>query len=436
MERLLHYVWQHKLLPLSPLATTDGRRVEVVDPGRHNHDAGPDFFNAKIRIDGTLWVGNVELHERSSDWYLHGHDHDPAYDSIVLHVAEDVDVDVSTSQGKHPPQLQLAVPKEIEEGYERLKASTSPHPCSPVVSRLSNVTVRSWLTALQTERLEQKTQAIARRAERLASSWEDACFVTLARNFGFGINGDAFEQWAMNMPMAFVAHHRDDPFQVEAFFMGQAGLLSPDALPARHRDAALADDYFNRMRSEYAYLSHKFSLQPMDASLWRFLRLRPQNFPHVRISQLVSLYVSRRFSLSLLADCRDADSMRQLLQTSVTPYWRSHYSFGLASRESDKRLTAASIDVLIVNTAIPMLFAYGRHKRDERLVGIAFELLDTLRPENNNVVRSWTDCNIHPAAASDTQALIQLTRNYCERRDCLRCRFGYEYLKALRRGET
>lgn len=432
MERLLHYVWQHKMLPLTPLQTTDGQRVEVVDPGRLNHDAGPDFFNAKILIDGTLWVGNVELHERSSDWFAHGHQTDPAYDSIVLHVAEEVDADVVTLSGKHPPQLQLRVPKEIEDGYEELLSSAERHPCSTVVAQLPAITVRSWLAALQTERLEQKTETIARRAQACGGSWEDAAFVTLARNFGFGINGDAFEQWALHMPMASVAHHRDDEFQVETLFMGQAGLLREESMQERQREAAQKDDYFLGMQREYRYLSHKFQLEPVQPQQWRFLRLRPQNFPHVRLSQLARLYVSRRFSLSLLADCQSVDDIRRLLQTSATDYWRTHYTFGMESRPSDKRLTAASIDLLTINTALPLLFAYGRHKRDERLVERATDLLDSLRPENNTVVRSWQDCGLRPATASDSQALLQLTRQYCERRDCLRCRFGYEYMKAKR----
>lgn len=432
MERLLHYVWQHKMLPLTPLTTTDGRRVEVVDPGRLNHDAGPDFFNAKVRIGGTLWVGNIEMHERSSDWYLHGHDHDAAYDSIVLHVAEDVDTDVVTSSGKRPPQLQLTVPTEIVDGYDELMSTERRHPCSTVVSRLPSITVRSWLAALQTERLEEKTATIARRAEACGGSWEDAAFVTLARNFGFGINGDAFEQWALHMPMASVAHHRDDLFQVEAMFMGQAGLLREECMHDRQREAAQNDGYFLKMQREYRYLSHKFSLEPVDPKLWRFLRLRPQNFPHVRLSQLARLYVSRQFSLSLLADCQSAEDIRKLLQTSATDYWRTHYSFGLESRASDKRLTAASVDILTINTAIPLLFAYGRYKRDERLVERASDMLDSIHAENNTVVRSWTDCGLQPAAASDTQALLQLSRQYCDRRDCLRCRFGYEYLKRKR----
>ncbi len=429
MERLLHYVWKHRLHPLAPLATTDGQAVEVIDPGLYNRNAGPDFFNAKVRIGGTLWVGNVEIHTRASDWYVHGHDGDARYDNVVLHVVEVADAEAVTHTGHRLPQLCLPVPEYVRTGYEALMQDDNYPPCREVVAALPRITVRSWLAALGTERLSVKADAIAARAERHGASWEDACFVTLARAFGFGVNADAFEQWAESLPMSAVGHHRDDRFQVEAMFLGQAGLLSPDTISVRHRAAATADPYFRRLASEYAYLSHKFGLTPIDGGVWRFLRLRPQNFPYIRLSQLAGLYVARRFSMSQLADCADLSAVRRLFATDVSDYWRTHYTFGVESRASDKRLSAASVDLLAVNAAQPLLFAYGRHRHDERLCERALALLDDMRPENNTIVRAWHACGITAETAADSQALVELKRQYCDRRDCLRCRFGYEYLK-------
>ena len=429
MEQLLHYVWKHKMLPLHELTTTDGRRVEVIDPGLHNRNAGPDFFNAKVKIDGTLWVGNVEIHDRSADWYAHGHDHDSAYNNTVLHVAAVVDRDVVTAAGHAVPQLQLDVPPVVREHYDELLRTDQYPPCYRIIPDLSRLTVRAWLAALQTERLEQKTVAIGRRAERCNGSWEDAYFVTLARNYGFGINGDAFEQWALNVPLAAVGKHRDDLFQVEAIFMGQAGLLQLDAVPERYRDDALGEGYLTKLSSEYQYLAHKFSLQPMDYKLWRFLRLRPQNFPHIRISQLANLYYERRTSLSRLIECETLDDLRDMMRTHVTPYWETHYTFGSESTKSRKQLSAASLDVLLINTAIPMLFAYGRHASKEPLCDRAFDFLEQLKAEHNHIIRMWQECGLEVSTAGDSQALIQLKREYCDRKDCLRCRFGYEYLK-------
>jgi len=286
------------------------------------------------------------------------------------------------------------------------------------------------MAALQTERLGQKTEAIAEWVRRLDGSWEAAYFFTLARSFGFGINGDAFEQWALSIPLQAVGKHRDDLFQVEAFFMGQAGLLSPDSVAERHRDEALADGYFARLRNEYLYLAHKFSLQPMDHSRWRFLRLRPQNFPYIRISQLARLFHERREGLSRLLECQTVEQLHKLLQTGVTPYWETHYTFGgTESKKSEKRLSKASLDGIVINAAIPMFFAAGRHRHKEELCDRAFDLLEQLQAEKNSIVSMWQQCGLQVKSAADSQALIQLKREYCDRRDCLRCRFGYEYLK-------
>ena len=430
MEKLLHYVWKHKMWPLDPLSTTDGRPVEVIDPGLYNRsNQGPDFFNAKVRIGGTLWVGNVELHLRSADWYLHRHDRDAAYDNVVLHVVTVADSDVMNSRGEYLPQLVLPIPETVRTHYDELLRADVYPPCYQIIPSLSRLTVHAWLAALQTERLEQKTKAIVQRAEQAGGSWEDAYFVTLSRNYGFGINGDAFEQWARVVSLSAVGKHRDDLFQVEAFFLGQAGLLDLAAVPERYRRQAEAEGYFDRLRNEYLYLAHKFSLQPMDYSLWRFLRLRPQNFPHIRLSQLATLYYERRTGLSQLIDCETLDQLRELYQTHVTPYWETHYTFGSESTKTAKRLSAASQSLLLINTAIPMLFAVGRHRQKEALCDRAFDFLEQLRAEQNHIIRLWRECGLTAETAGDSQALIQLKSAYCDKRDCLRCRFGYEYLK-------
>ena len=429
MEQLLHYVWKHRLVKTEALTTTDGREVEIIDPGLHNHNAGPDFFNAKIKIAGTLWVGNVEIHDKASQWVMHGHHRDCSYDNVVLHVVADNDAEVADSQGRVVPQMVLGVPKYVTDNYHELMTTERFPPCYRIVPGLNGITVSSWMAALQTERLERKTADIRRRAELKGGSWEDACFVTLARNYGFGINGDAFEQWAMNVPLHAVAHHRDDIFQVEALFMGQAGLLDTEALPQKYRDDALNDDYYKRLSAEYTFLAHKFSLKPMDRKLWRFLRLRPQNFPHIRISQLANLYHSGRMGLRALAECNTVADIERLLDTHVTPYWETHYAFGVQSTRNDKHLSAASLNLIVINTAIPMLFAYGRHISDDSLCNRAFEMLESLKPENNNIIRMWRECGLNVRSAGDSQALLQLKNEYCDKRDCLRCRIGYEYMK-------
>lgn len=429
MEQLLHYVWKHRLLPARPLFTTDGRAVEVIDPGLHNMHSGPDFFNAKVKINGTLWVGNVEIHDKSSDWYLHGHDHDVAYDNVVLHVASIIDRDVCNTHGEFVPQLQLDVPPSVVNHYDELVRTEQYPPCYRIIPQLSSLTVHAWMAALQTERLEQKTRAIEQRAQRLEGSWEAAYFMTLARNYGFGINGEAFEAWAAHIPLSAVGHHRDNLFQVEAFFLGQAGLLDPSTMNETQRAAAQTDPYFLQLQREYAFLAHKFSLQPMERKSWRFLRTRPQNFPYMRLSQLAWLYHQRQTSLSQLVDCTTLDQLRTMMQAQTSPYWETHYTFGHEASRHTTRLSHASIDLLLINTCIPMLFAYGRHAAKEKLCERAFDLLDQIGGEDNVYVRVWKDCGLKVKSAGDSQALIQLKKEYCDRKDCLRCRFGYEYLR-------
>ncbi|MDD5862800.1 MAG: DUF2851 family protein [Prevotella sp.] len=429
MEQLLHYVWKHKLFPLRPLTTTDGQTVEVIDPGLHNRNAGPDFFNAKIKIGNTLWVGNVEIHDRASDWFLHGHDQDSHYDNVILHVCGIVDVEAKNSRGEVLTQMQLDVPRSVRVNYQQLITTDTYPPCYRVIPTLSRLTVHSWMSALQTERLEQKTEAIAKRVDDCGGDWESAYFVTLARNYGFGINNDTFEQWARSIPLLDVGHHRDNLFQIEAIFIGQAGLLNIDSVPKRYQKDALNEGYFNKLREEYLYLAHKFNLQPIDWHLWRFLRLRPQNFPHIRISQLANLYYQHKAGLSQLLEADSIKAMNEILRVGVTPYWETHYTFGSTSTKNGKHLSPFSLNLLLINTAVPILFAYGRHKQDDTLCDRAFDILEQLKAEKNHIITMWQEVGLPVDNAGDSQALIQLKKEYCDKKDCLRCRFGYEYLK-------
>lgn len=432
MEKLLHYVWQHRLYPASLLYTTDGRTLQVIDPGLHNEDAGPDFFNAKVKIDGELWAGGVEIHSFSSDWVRHGHNNDEAYNNIVLHVVEYPDVEIYTLNGVCIPQLQLSIPSYVKKNYDVLLCEERYPHCYRNVAKLPPVIVNQWLNFLCLERLEQKMQRINKRAEAEGGDWEEAFFITLARSFGFGINGDAFEEWAQSFSLSAAGKHRNNQFQIEAFFLGQAGLLEENMLQPYHREKAINEGYFEKVQKEYHFLAHKFSLQPMNSLHWRFLRLRPQNFPHIRLVQLAHLYCSEQVSLSAILDADSLEVVRMLLHTSVTPYWQTHYSFGGESAYSEKSLQSASLDLIIINAVIPMLFAYGRHRQHQDYCDKAVQWLSQLKAENNRYTRIWASSGLPVKSASDSQALIQLRTVYCDRKECLRCRFGYEYLKQTR----
>ena len=224
MEQLLHYVWKHKFFPLKELKTTNGQSLEIIDPGLANHDAGPDFFNAKIKVDGVLWVGNIEIHTHSSDWGKHGHDKDKSYDNVILHIATHIDAEIFRSNGESIPQLQLDCPEHVRSNFEELQSTDNYPPCYRIIPTIPSFTIHSWMSALQMERFEQKTNQLSERIQFCNNHWEDAFFMTLARNFGFGLNGDAFETWAKHIPLRAVDKHRDNLFQIEAIFFGQAGI--------------------------------------------------------------------------------------------------------------------------------------------------------------------------------------------------------------------
>jgi hypothetical protein len=376
---------------LDTLLTTDGKTVEVVDTGLYNRtDSGPDFFNAKIKIDGILWVGNVEIHTNASDWFHHKHDNDSAYNNVILHVVENADSIVTTTDGTTIPTLVIPIAKELRENYAELLNSEKYPPCYKIIEDLPHLKVHAWLSALQTERLERKTRDIEERVKRMNGSWEDAYFATLARNHGYGVNSEAFEEWAKTMPLSAVSHHRDDLFQIEALFLGQAGLL---------------DHVEQKYSQEYSFLKKKFHLTPMDGSRWKY-KTRPQNHPHVRLMQLAQMYHEHKTGLRDMLACRNTKDISSL------------YDF-----HGDK------VTLFTINTVVPTMFAYGRHHAKDELCDRALDILESLPAEDNNIVRMWQECGLEVRTAYDSQSLLQLKKEYCDKKECLRCRFGYEFLQ-------
>lgn len=418
-ELLLHYVWRHRLFHQEGLFTTDGESIEVIDSGMHNDDQGPDFLNAKVRIGSELWVGSIEIHNKASQWFAHGHDSDEGYNNVVLHVVGENDAKAVKQNGMVMPQLLLSIPSEILKGYQDLLTNDKYPPCRKALEEMPGIIITSWLSRLATERLQQRTDDIMERLQLCNGSWEQVCFITMARAFGFGVNSDAFEAWAKSFPLTIIDHHRDHPDQIEALFYGQAGLLF----------SGENDDYQSSLAKEYAYLQKKFSLEPISTLLWRFLRMRPQNFPTIRISQLCQLYVKEHALMSKLSSINSIDELDELINVGVSDYWLSHYTFGKASKKVSKRLSRTSLHLIALNAVVPLIFAYGRYRNDEKMVQRAMTLLESLPAEDNTIVRMWQQCGLPADSASTSQALIQLKKRYCDHHDCLRCRFGYYYLK-------
>ncbi len=420
MEGLLQYIWQHKLWLSEDMVTNDGRRVRVIDPGLLNTDAGPDFFNAKVEIDGHLWVGNVEIHVRASDWKRHHHDEDPAYDSVILHVVEKDDAPVHRINGELIPQVELRVSPRFNECYDRLINATVELPCAARIKEVPQLTVTEWIEALAFERLHGKVDRVRELYDRYNGSWEDICYVMLARTLGFGINNDAFERLARVTPLRLLHKHSDSILQVEALLLGQAGLLN---------GAHDSETYYQQLTREYAFLANKFSLRPIEGSAWRLFRSRPQNFPYRRIA-LLAQFVQGGFNLmnDILDAAGDTSALRELFDVELSGYWATHYSFGKPSPSAGRALSSGSIDIVLINVVAPLYYARGEMTDDYTMTDRAIELLEDLRPERNSIVTMFQNAGIRCDNALTSQALIQLRRSYCEARKCIYCRLGHRLL--------
>lgn len=419
VERLLQYVWQHRLYGKESMVTNDGLPIRIIDPGQLNSDAGPDFFNAKVEIDGKIWAGNIEIHLRASDWKRHGHHTDKAYDSVILHVVEKDDAPVFRSNGEHIPQMILSCSPLFEQRYTSLITAKNEVPCETQIKNVSSLTITEWIQALAFERLQQKADRLHELYETFCGSWEDVCYVTLARNFGFGLNNDAFERLARRSPLRLLHKHSDSLFQIEALLFGQAGMLSDDTIN---------DDYYRRLRTEYAFLANKFSLIPLESHVWKMFRIRPQNFPHRRIAMLAQLIYGGFNLFSDICAARDEDALRELFTIRLTGYWANHFSFGSPSPSDMPALSNRSIDVILINTVAPLFYARGEIVGDETLSDRAVELLEQLRPESNSIVEQFKHAGIKCPDALTSQALIQLRREYCEARKCIFCKIGHKLL--------
>ena len=417
-ESILHYVWQNKLFVSQGIKTTDGERVEIIDVGRINTDAGPDFFNAKIKIGDTLWAGNVEIHTASSEWNKHNHQQDKAYDSVILHIVLQADSDVYRIDGTKIPQLELKFPQHIETNYELLFSQQKWIPCADKINQVPSIVIQSWKNALLTERLEQKMSAIESLLDENNRHWEEAFYITLARSFGFGTNSQAFERLAKSLPVSVLGKHKDQLFQLEALLFGQAGLL----------DLETYDDYSANLKKEYEFLRAKYELNPLEKSQWKLLRLRPDNFPHVRIAQFAALIHSSTKLFSKITENPNLTYIRTLFAYETSTYWKANYLFGRESKVRTKRLGEQSINGLIINTVVPFLFCYADQKKNDDLKDRALQILEQLESEQNAIITGWRSLGLHVDNAFDSQSLLQLKKSYCDEKKCLRCRIGHKIL--------
>ena len=421
METLLHYVWEHKLYVFGAFTTTEGTPFEIIDPGIRNIHAGPDFFNAKIKIDGKMWVGNIEIHIHSSDWNKHSHEQDQAYNSVILHVVESADVaEIRDKSGRVIPQWVMGVPSHIKENYAFLLNNDKWSSCLARINEIDEIYLTDWKAALLTERLERKANTIFQLLDTYKEDWNEAFYICLARNFGFGINNDAFERLAKSLPLKYILKHQDSGKQVEALFLGQAGLLERDDIE---------DAYYLFLQKEYLFLQKKYELQPLEPYIFKSLRVRPDNFPHIKIVQLAGFIRKGQHLFSKILNTKEIQDFHTLFSSCIEEYWMTHYHFEKTSISKPKNLGFSAINILLINTIVPVLFAYGKKKNQETHMENAFRLILSIKAESNYIVTSFSRAGIKVDNAGDSQALIQLKREYCEKKKCIYCRIGYRLLR-------
>lgn len=423
----MQYVWKHRLWRSEDMVTNTGKKVRVVDSGLLNTDAGPDFFNAKIEIDGHMWVGNVEMHYRATDWKRHHHDSDKAYDSVILHVVAKDDAPVRRTNGELIPQLVLEVSPQFNADYASLVGATIEVPCATKIKQVPHLTIVEWVEGLAFERLHGKVERIHQLLDSFNGSWEDVCYVTLARNFGFGINNDAFERLARRTPLRLLGKHSDSVLQIEALLFGQAGMLDAQK-PGM-------DSYYNQLCTEYAFLSNKFQLTPMEKESWKLFRIRPQNFPYRRIAMLAQFIEGGFRMMNRILEAEGEKEMRSLFEVELSGYWTKHYTFGKPNERATATLSRSSTDIILINTVAPLLYAYGELTGNYEMTDKAIKLLEDLRAESNSIVSHFVAYGIDCPDALTSQALVQLKREYCDARKCIYCKIGHHLLSKAARGE-
>lgn len=417
-EALLQYIWQSALFSPHDLRTTAGEPLTILHPGTLQHDAGPDFTAARIRIGGMEWAGNVELHYRSSDWRRHGHGRDRRYDNVILHVVFEDDL-----PGSPIPclELQHRIPKLMLRRYRLMMENAAFVPCAPM---LGNVPVEVWVPwkrRLMEERWERKTAILRAWLVQNRFNWEEVCYRALAQGFGMPVNTQAFELLVESMPFMVVARQRLDLERLEALLFGQAGMLDGD----------FRDDYPLRLQQEYRFLRHKYQIQPIPTHTWRWLRMRPSAFPEGSLARFAAMLHATPHLFSRLMECNDLAELEDIFLVQPSFYWQAHYRFELPAGRPGG-IGKETVHRLIINTVAPLLYLYGNYMQLPEYTERAVRFLCLLPPENNRITRGWKELGVDMQNAFDSQAVLQLKQYYCEQKRCLQCGVGCALLGQLK----
>ena len=423
MEDIMQYLWQNRLYGSPDKQLKDGRRVRILHPGLQNNAAGPDFFNAKIIIDGLEWVGNIELHLRASDWYRHGHQNDPAYDNIILHVVGQDDADIPRSDGTIIPQLTIPFDRETAARYSLLKQHGQPMRCARYLPGVPSLFKRDWIEGAAHERLLEKSDRILQTLQQNGGDWNQAVLICIARGLGFGSNSIPFELLGKSIPLNVAGHHTDSQPQLEALLFGQAGMLDP---------TRTIDPYYRYLTDEYAFLASKYRLRPLPSHIWQRGRIRPGGQAPRRIALLATLLREGTTLLSRILEIRDdINALRDLFRPRLPWYWTNRLDFGqFTATTVQTAISPQMASTLLINTAAPIFHAYGIATYEPAYGQLALWLLHNLPAESNYITQQWQRAaGITPLDAFESQGLIQITKAYCQPGNCLRCRIAHRCLR-------
>lgn len=418
-ERFLHYVWRFQQFDAGNLYSTTNESLSIFHPGYHNHNSGPDFSEARLKIGPMEWAGQVEIHLRSSDWLRHGHQSDSAYHNVILHVVYEHDKNISNPDGSIIPTLELKgrIHSDQFEKYHRLRHDTSGVPCASSIRKVPEVIRTATMDRMVMERIEEKTKIIVNGLKSDMHDWEAATMNVLAQSLGMKTNAHTFGAFSQSMPWNQLARHNNS--QKEALIFGLAGFLDDD--PRDEHQAAL--------QKEFTYLSHKLTLtQKVSRHHWKFSKLRPANFPTVRLAQLTAMIQKESRLFSKLISTQTLEEVKQILQASLSHYWSSHYDFAKPAKKAMGPIGKTTLDSIVINAVVPLLVAYSQAIDDHLLTEKAISWLEDMGPENNVITRNWDRVGLENTSALQSQGLIQLFKSYCSRRRCLQCGIGNKIL--------
>lgn len=414
-EEFLHFIWKYKLYNQNSLFTTEGEKIEIVNPGQYNTNAGPDFFDARVKIGNTLWAGNVEIHFRSSDWNKHGHQEDQSYRNTILHVVEIDDSPINNNI----PIFILTWPVWLESNYEFLAKSNDWVGCASRLFQIDPFRIKFYLNGLVIDRLKQKIEGIGEILKETNQDWSETFYRILCQNFGLKENEVPFGMLARSLPQNILAKHHDSLFQIEALLFGQAGLLGEELF---------ADEYYLNLRNEYRFLAEKYGLHPIAGYLWKFMRMHPGNFPTLRIAQMAKLIFKSHNLFSAVIETKSLTELKKLFELNASAYWDIHYSFNKLSSNKTKSLGEEKFNLILINVIVPFYFLYGDNRNIAYLKDRAIEILEQLPSEKNSIIKKWEKVGITADNALESQALLQLLKKYCEPRKCLDCTIGHKII--------